>query len=109
MLASLPGSTGFGVNANTLLSLDVQGRREQKNLSELALESIVTSNIDVKSIRPQRALNARQLQMQNPNAKIFTCNQCDRQYCRKSTLKAHMKQHNGAERQFVCEVGLFLG
>lgn len=54
--------------------------------------------------RPQRALNARQLQLQNPSAKIFTCTQCNRQYCRKSTLKAHMKQHSGGERQFVCEV-----
>ncbi|KAI6202483.1 hypothetical protein M3Y96_00953800 [Aphelenchoides besseyi] len=38
----------------------------------------------------------------NAPPKLFACNQCGRQYCRKSTLKAHMKQHLGADRQFEC-------
>ncbi|KAI6183285.1 Protein glass [Aphelenchoides bicaudatus] len=66
---------------------------------KLPLRLVVDPKRDLK---PQRALNARQLQLQNPSAKIYTCTQCNRQYCRKSTLKAHMKQHNGGERQFVC-------
>ena len=40
------------------------------------------------------------------NAKCYLCTICGRQYCRKSTLKAHMKHHIG-DRPFNCQVFLF--
>uniref|UniRef100_A0A915EPC8 C2H2-type domain-containing protein n=1 Tax=Ditylenchus dipsaci TaxID=166011 RepID=A0A915EPC8_9BILA len=39
----------------------------------------------------------------NGSAKIFSCTSCGKQYCRKSTLKAHMKHHIG-ERPFICQI-----
>uniref|UniRef100_A0AC35F5V0 C2H2-type domain-containing protein n=1 Tax=Panagrolaimus sp. PS1159 TaxID=55785 RepID=A0AC35F5V0_9BILA len=35
--------------------------------------------------------------------KLFSCNRCGKQYCRKSTLKAHLKHHMG-ERPFICQI-----
>ncbi|CAK5066677.1 unnamed protein product [Meloidogyne enterolobii] len=40
----------------------------------------------------------------SPKNKFYVCNICGRQYCRKSTLKAHMKNHVG-ERPFICPSG----
>ncbi|KAE9548567.1 hypothetical protein FO519_008218 [Halicephalobus sp. NKZ332] len=36
-------------------------------------------------------------------SKFYSCNRCGKQYCRKSTLKAHVKHHLG-ERPFVCQI-----
>uniref|UniRef100_A0A0N4ZGZ0 Protein glass n=1 Tax=Parastrongyloides trichosuri TaxID=131310 RepID=A0A0N4ZGZ0_PARTI len=36
--------------------------------------------------------------------KLLSCPTCGKQYCRKSTLKAHMKQHFSGEKPFTCEV-----
>uniref|UniRef100_A0A0N5CG31 Protein glass n=1 Tax=Strongyloides papillosus TaxID=174720 RepID=A0A0N5CG31_STREA len=38
------------------------------------------------------------------NSKLLTCPTCGKQYCRKSTLKAHMKQHYSGEKPFTCEI-----
>lgn len=38
--------------------------------------------------------------------KCYICTVCGRQYCRKSTLKAHMKHHIG-DRPFNCQVWNF--
>ncbi|TKR93839.1 hypothetical protein L596_008219 [Steinernema carpocapsae] len=35
--------------------------------------------------------------------RLFACPTCHKQYCRKSTLKAHMRQHMG-QRPFTCQV-----
>uniref|UniRef100_A0AC34Q2V0 C2H2-type domain-containing protein n=1 Tax=Panagrolaimus sp. JU765 TaxID=591449 RepID=A0AC34Q2V0_9BILA len=35
--------------------------------------------------------------------KIYSCHRCGKQYCRKSTLKAHVKHHLG-ERPFICQI-----
>ena len=37
---------------------------------------------------------------------VHICPTCHKQYCRKSTLKAHLKQHLG-HRPFTCQVLLF--
>uniref|UniRef100_A0A914IBE9 C2H2-type domain-containing protein n=1 Tax=Globodera rostochiensis TaxID=31243 RepID=A0A914IBE9_GLORO len=33
----------------------------------------------------------------------YSCASCTRQYCRKSTLRAHVKQHHAGERPFICQ------
>ncbi|KAI1713909.1 zinc-finger double domain-containing protein [Ditylenchus destructor] len=37
------------------------------------------------------------------SSKVFSCGSCGKEYCRKSTLKAHMKHHAGP-KAFVCQI-----
>ncbi|KAK0425535.1 hypothetical protein QR680_009250 [Steinernema hermaphroditum] len=39
----------------------------------------------------------------NESTRLFSCPTCHKQYCRKSTLKAHMRQHMG-QRPFTCQI-----
>uniref|UniRef100_A0AC35U355 Protein krueppel n=1 Tax=Rhabditophanes sp. KR3021 TaxID=114890 RepID=A0AC35U355_9BILA len=42
--------------------------------------------------------------MLNEDGKLFSCQTCGKQYCRKSTLKAHFKQHMSGQRPFTCKL-----
>lgn len=51
--------------------------------------------------RPEKPPGKVELGSTETKAKLFTCCSCNKQYCRRGTLKAHMKQHIG-EKPFVC-------
>lgn len=74
------------------------------------------SSVLTKSVADSTTSNKQTLTTNNKLKKLpqtinnnrhFSCNTCDKIYCRKSTLKIHMKQHVG-ERPFICQVKIFL-
>ncbi|CAK5051002.1 unnamed protein product [Meloidogyne enterolobii] len=56
----------------------------------------------LKNIKKEIQTTKKFISSPNKN-KFYVCNICGRQYCRKSTLKAHMKNHVG-ERPFICPI-----
>lgn len=68
----------------------------------------VVDNLKGDQTRPPRSANGRLFKTPNASPKVFSCTMCNRQYCRKSTLKAHVRQHTEGERQFVCNISLKL-
>lgn len=61
---------------------------------------IITSNTDKKKSGGKRLKSDTRA---NPNAPKFRCDVCQKQYCRRSTLKAHVRQHSG-ERPYACSM-----
>lgn len=65
-----------------------------------------TTNAKPKSFSPNKLPKLRNTDTETDANKrtMFTCEICQKHYCRKSTLKAHIKHHIG-EKSFTCQVG----
>uniref|UniRef100_A0AC34Q2U7 C2H2-type domain-containing protein n=1 Tax=Panagrolaimus sp. JU765 TaxID=591449 RepID=A0AC34Q2U7_9BILA len=71
------------------------------------------TNLNIQNFVPSTQLPCLTQQIQENHSssspteenttKIYSCHRCGKQYCRKSTLKAHVKHHLG-ERPFICQI-----
>uniref|UniRef100_A0A7E4V157 Protein glass n=1 Tax=Panagrellus redivivus TaxID=6233 RepID=A0A7E4V157_PANRE len=105
-----PGVVGFTVpqEAQVLDSktgffgeivMEQQARPEQTTLASMPMEQIPQQ----RQQQQQQIPTAQSRPQPSQPMKMFGCSRCGKQYCRKSTLKAHVKHHLG-ERPFVCQV-----
>ena len=72
-----------------------------------AADTNLTSNIQLPPTFQPSEIPLHQSRAEPPSTKLFSCGRCGKQYCRKSTLKAHKISHHMGERNFVCTVRLF--
>uniref|UniRef100_A0A1I8B8R0 C2H2-type domain-containing protein n=1 Tax=Meloidogyne hapla TaxID=6305 RepID=A0A1I8B8R0_MELHA len=74
----------------------------EKTNTKTTISSSFRSLKKLKNIKKE-TISTKNFISSNKNNKSYVCNICGRQYCRKSTLKAHMKNHVG-ERPFICPI-----
>ncbi|CAD5212142.1 unnamed protein product [Bursaphelenchus xylophilus] len=83
-------STDSSVNLSS--SIWPTERIFKSNVPNMTLDSNTPSNSDIESHEESKG-----------RQRVYGCPTCGKQYCRKSTLKSHIKQHLG-NKPFMCHV-----